>query len=102
MHNVAVAAGHVKLRPLAVGDMVHDVAAVFIYVAGKQPSVLAVGDQLAQGAAWPHDFRRQFIHFDIAGVAQDDAAPAIEHAQALRHIVKRVRQLPIGRGHAPV
>jgi hypothetical protein len=54
----------------------------------------------AQVTARPHDLRRHLVQVDVALIMQDDAALCVEHTQALRHVVDRVRQLTIFRAQA--
>jgi hypothetical protein len=71
-------------------------------VAGKQSRFLAVLHQFLQRAARPYDLGRQIVHADVAAIGENNAALRVEHAQALRHVVERVRQPAILRCQAAV
>ena len=49
----------------------------------------AVFEQACQRAAGPRHVIRQFVQFLVAPVADDQPLIAVEHAQALRHVVER-------------
>ena len=90
-HDAPVARLHVYALA-AFAHALEDGRAIGVDVAGKQPGILAMLDQLAQRAARPHYLRRQLVHLDVAAVAHHDARLRVEHAQALRHVVDGVAE----------
>ena len=79
-HDTAVARLHVMRHAGAFADAVEDALAIGVDVAGEQAGLFPVLDQLAQRAARLHHIGRQFIHVDVALIAQHDAPLRIEHA----------------------
>ena len=101
-HDAAVAGRNIVEHLLALGHLLHDLAAVRLDVALEQACILAMLEQLCERTARLHDVRRQAVHVEIAPVEQRDAALPVEYVEALRHIVDRVGQPSESRRLAPL
>jgi hypothetical protein len=71
------------------GCLLDAIGDVLIGIAGERARLHAPTKNLAHRHALPETLPWQPRHFDIAQIAQDEPARAIEHAQALRHVVER-------------
>jgi hypothetical protein len=101
-HDSSVACLNVSAVGVPRAYLVHDIFAVGVDVACKQTGRLAMLNELFERAAGLHDVRRQAVHFHVAAVDDGDAALRVEHVEAMRHVVERVRKPAIVHADAPV
>jgi hypothetical protein len=65
-----------------------EVGAELIRIDIQKADFLAVAKQLYECAARSHHLRRELVHFEKTPIEHHDALVAVEHAQALRHVVQ--------------
>src|SRR5262245_63628640 len=90
-HDAAIACLYIMRLALALFHRVEDFLHVAVDVAGEQPGLLAILDESFERAAWFHNLGIKFVHLEVAGIEQDNAALRIEYVKNLRLTVKRIR-----------
>ncbi len=76
-----------RVSGLAEHDVLDDTLTILIRIADEQSGGLAMLDQLTQRASRLHDLGRQAVHLKELPVAKNQPPLAVEHEQALRHVL---------------
>ena len=91
--------GH-PCRGAAFGDLLQAGFDISVGIAQKRADLDAMGDEVAHRRAGPRMLGPHAVHRDKALVAEDEPRGAVEHAQALRHVVERGLHQPDVRAQA--
>ena len=73
----------------AFGDLPQTGGDVTIRIVGKRAGPGTQNKKLAQRHAVPQLLTPQAVHFDVAHIAEHEPGRAVEHTQALAHVVER-------------
>ena len=74
---------------------------VFLWIARKAAVGDAEFEQAGERAARLHDLVGELVQIHVAAIADDQPLVAVEHAQALRHVVDSDAHAPVVDLHAP-
>jgi len=91
--------GH-PCRGAPFGDLLQAGFDIGVGIAQKRADLDAMGDEVAHRRAGPRMLGPHAVHRDKALVAEDEPRGAVEHAQALRHVVERGFHQPDVRAQA--